>query len=226
MQPTRQVIVLDRTIFYAQGGGQPGDRGTLTLADGTAIPVMNTVYGPDRALILHLLPPGSPLPRAGETVTLALDWPLRHARMRVHTALHLLSVVLPYPVTGGAIGDGEGRLDFDLPEASLDRDEIAAKLQAMIDTDAAVSDRWITDDELLANPGLVKTMSVKPPMGSGSRAPRRDRGAGSSALRRHACAAHRRDRQGERHRHREEGPAEQAGADRIGMTLFEEADLL
>ena len=160
-------IVLDRTIFYAQGGGQPGDRGTLTLADGTAIPVMNTVYGPDHALILHLLPPGSPLPRAGETVTLALDWPLRHARMRVHTALHLLSVVLPYPVTGGAIGDGEGRLDFDLPEASLDRDEIAATLQAMIDADAAISDRWITDDELLANPGLVKTMSVKPPMGSG-----------------------------------------------------------
>ena len=160
-------IVLDRTIFYAQGGGQPGDRGTLTLAGGTSIPVMNTVYGSDRALILHLLPPGSPLPRAGETVTLALDWPLRHARMRVHTALHLLSVVVPYPVSGGAIGDGEGRLDFDLPEASLDRDEIAATLQAMIDTDAAISDRWITDDELLANPGLVKTMSVKPPMGSG-----------------------------------------------------------
>ena len=160
-------IVLDRTIFYAQGGGQPGDRGTLTLADGTSVPVMNTVYGPDRTLILHQLPPGSPLPRAGETVTLALDWALRHARMRVHTALHLLSVVVPYPVSGGAIGDGEGRLDFDLPEASLDRDEIAATLQAMIDTDAAISDRWITDDELLANPGLVKTMSVKPPMGSG-----------------------------------------------------------
>ena len=128
----------------------------------------NTVYGADRSTVLHQTSARLAACRArDETVTLALDWPLRLARMRVHTALHLLSVVLPYPVTGGAIGDGEGRLDFDLPEASLDRDEIAATLQVMIDTDAAISDRWITDDELLANPGLVKTMSVKPPMGSG-----------------------------------------------------------
>ena len=160
-------IVLGRTIFYAQGGGQPGDRGTLTLADGTVVPVTNTVYGADRSTALHQVPPGSPLPRRDETITLNLDWPLRLSRMKIHTALHLLSVVVPYPVSGGAIGDGEGRLDFDLPEASLDRDEIASKLQAMIDADAAVSDRWISDEELLANPGLVKTMSVKPPMGSG-----------------------------------------------------------
>ena len=87
--------------------------------------------------------------------------------MRVHTALHLLSVVLPYPVTGGSVGDQEGRLDFDLPDAGLDKDEIAARLQEIVDRDVEVGDRWITDDELLANPGLVKTMSVKPPMGSG-----------------------------------------------------------
>jgi misacylated tRNA(Ala) deacylase len=87
--------------------------------------------------------------------------------MRIHTALHLLSCVLPYPVTGGAIGEGEGRLDFDIPEAGLDKDELTAKLQALIDRDAKVGQRWITDDELSANPGLVKTMSVKPPMGSG-----------------------------------------------------------
>jgi misacylated tRNA(Ala) deacylase len=87
--------------------------------------------------------------------------------MRVHTALHLLSVVLPYPVTGGAIGHGEGRLDFDIQEAGLDKAEITAKLQALVERDAPVSFRWITDEELDANPGLVKTMSVKPPRGSG-----------------------------------------------------------
>ena len=87
--------------------------------------------------------------------------------MRVHTALHLLSVALPYPVTGGAIGDGEGRLDFDIPDAGLDKEAVTARLTEMIAQDAAVTTRWISDEELLANPGLVKTMSVKPPMGSG-----------------------------------------------------------
>ncbi|WP_207462509.1 alanyl-tRNA editing protein [Azospirillum sp. SYSU D00513] len=160
-------IRLDRTVFYAQGGGQPGDQGTITREDGSVLTVANTVYAADRLGILHQTAPGQPLPTVGEMVALALDWPLRFARMRVHTALHLLSVVLPYPVTGGAIGDGEGRLDFDLPEANLDKDVITEKLNAMIRTDAEVTERWITDEELLANPGLVKTMSVKPPMGSG-----------------------------------------------------------
>ena len=87
--------------------------------------------------------------------------------MRVHTALHLLSVVLPYPVTGGSIGDGDGRLDFDIPDAGLDKAEVTEKLNALIARDAPVTERWITDEELDANPGLVKTMSVKPPRGSG-----------------------------------------------------------
>lgn len=160
-------VVLDRTIFYPRGGGQPGDRGLIRLAGGGEIAIMDTVYGPDRSAVLHQVAPGAALPQSGSTVALALDWPLRLSRMKIHTALHLLSVVVPHPVSGGAIGDGEGRLDFDLPEASLERDEIAEKLNAMIARNAAVSDRWITDDELLANPGLVKTMSVKPPMGSG-----------------------------------------------------------
>ncbi|HEX2539422.1 MAG TPA: alanyl-tRNA editing protein, partial [Pseudolabrys sp.] len=96
-----------------------------------------------------------------------IDWDRRYARMRMHTALHLLSAVLPYAVTGGSVGDAEGRLDFDIPEAGLDKDAIAEKLAAMIATDAVVSSRWISDAELEANPGLVKTMSVKPPMGTG-----------------------------------------------------------
>jgi misacylated tRNA(Ala) deacylase len=161
-------VLLDRTVFYAQGGGQPGDRGRMVLANGTAVTITNTVYAEDRLGIIHLLEPGAAAPSRGETVTVELDWPLRYARMRVHTALHLLSVALPYPVTGGQIGEGgEGRLDFDIPEGGLDKAEITATVNAMIATNAAVTDRWITDEELDANPALVKTMKVKPPRGSG-----------------------------------------------------------
>jgi misacylated tRNA(Ala) deacylase len=159
-------LVLDRTIFYPQGGGQPGDVGALRRSDGTELRVRNTVYAPDRSRILHQLD-GGEAPGPGEPVSLALDWPLRLKRMRVHTALHLLSVVLPYPVTGGAIGDGDGRLDFDIPDAGLDKAAVAERLNELVRRDAPVTERWITDEELDANPGLVKTMSVKPPRGAG-----------------------------------------------------------
>ncbi len=158
-------VVLDRTVFYARGGGQPGDAGVLRRPDGREIPVGEAVYAPDRTTIWHPVPAGTAL-AIGDTVVAELDWPLRLARMRIHTALHLLTVVLPFPVTGGAIGDGEGRLDFDMPEMG-DRAAIEDALNALIGRDLPVNARWITDDELLANPGLVKTMSVKPPMGSG-----------------------------------------------------------
>ena len=160
-------IALDATIFYPQGGGQPGDRGSLTLASGATIAISDTRYDADRRTILHVPAEASPLPAADETVTLALDWPLRHARMRAHTALHLLSVVLAYPVTGGSVGDGEGRLDFDSGEAILDKADIEARLNALVARNAKTATRWITDEELLANPGLVKTLTVKPPMGAG-----------------------------------------------------------
>jgi misacylated tRNA(Ala) deacylase len=160
-------IVLDRTVLYAQGGGQPGDAGRIVGPDGTPIPIASTVYGPDRSAIVHVPAPGAATVSVGDEVRVELDWEKRWPRMRVHTALHLLSVVLPYPVTGGAIGDGEGRLDFDLQEAGLDKAELTQKLQALVDRDAPVSFRWISDEELDANPGLVKTMSVKPPRGSG-----------------------------------------------------------
>jgi misacylated tRNA(Ala) deacylase len=159
-------IVVDRTIFYPQGGGQPGDAGVIRRADGTAIAIRNTVYGADRSLVVHQAD-GAVRLEVGEPVGLAIDWPLRLKRMRIHTALHLLSVVLPYPVTGGAIGNGDGRLDFDIPDAGLDKAEIAAKLNSLVARDAAVTERWITDEELDSNPGLVKTMTVKPPRGSG-----------------------------------------------------------
>jgi misacylated tRNA(Ala) deacylase len=161
-------VILDRTVFYAQGGGQPGDVGALVTADGNRIEITNTVYGADRSQVAHLVGTEAASRLAeGDTVTVQLDWPRRLKRMRVHTALHLLSVVLPYPVTGGSIGDGDGRLDFDIQDAGLDKAAITDQLNALIARDAPVTERWITDEELDANPGLVKTMSVKPPRGSG-----------------------------------------------------------
>ena len=161
-------IVLDRTVFYAASGGQPADRGTLVSKAGAAIPIANVIFtDPGKTIIAHGPAPGAPPVAVGDTVRAEIDWPIRHARMRMHTALHLLSAVLPYPVTGGSVGEAESRLDFDIPDAGLDKDAITAKLAEMIATDAAVSSRWIADAELDANPGLIKTMSVKPPMGTG-----------------------------------------------------------
>ena len=160
-------VALDRTVFYPQGGGQSGDRGTLMLEDGTAIPIVNTAYDSDRTTILHVPAEGVALPRPGARVIARTGWDLRLKRMRAHTALHLLSVVLPYPVTGGSVGDAEGRLDFDSGEAVLDKAEVERRLNELIALDRAVTHRWIADAELEANPGLIKTMSVKPPMGTG-----------------------------------------------------------
>ena len=160
-------LVLDATIFYPQGGGQPGDRGALILADGQIAEIANTIYDADRKTIVHVAAEGAPLPAPGAEVTMRLDWETRWLRMRAHTALHLLSVALPYPVTGGSIGDGEGRLDFDSGDVAFDKADIESRLAALVATDAAVTTRWITDEELAANPQLVKTMKVKPPTGQG-----------------------------------------------------------
>jgi misacylated tRNA(Ala) deacylase len=160
-------IVLDRSIFYPTSGGQPGDSGTLTAPAGVC-PIATTVYDEDRTTIVLVAPEDAPRPRAGDTVTLTLDWDRRHARMRMHTALHLLCSLIPFPVTGGQIGDGDGRLDFDIEDAgALDKDELTQRLNALIEADHPVMTRWITDAELEANPGLVRTMAVKPPMGTG-----------------------------------------------------------
>jgi misacylated tRNA(Ala) deacylase len=165
---TDQGLVLDRTVFYANSGGQPGDRGVLRTDAGAEIAVDTALFtDAGKTEITHVLPAGGARPPAGVRVTAAIDWETRYRRMRMHTALHLLSAALAFPVTGGSVGDTEGRLDFDIPEAGLDKDEITRKLAAMIAADAAVTTRWITDDELAANPSLVKTMSVKPPMGTG-----------------------------------------------------------
>jgi misacylated tRNA(Ala) deacylase len=163
----RRGIILDRTVFYATGGGQPGDAGTIERAGGATVPIATAVYGEDKSEVVHVPAEGAALPEPGETVRAVLDWQRRHRHMRIHTGLHLLSVVLPFPVTGGQIGADEGRLDFDIDGEVPAKDEIEEKLNALVAADYPVSTEWITDEELLANPGMVKTMKVKPPMGTG-----------------------------------------------------------
>lgn len=160
-------IVLDRTVFYAAGGGQPGDTGVLRLADGGTIAILDTVKGAGATEIVHVPAPDAALPAPGTALLAEIDWERRHRLMRMHTCLHLLCSVVPGAVTGGQVGDGRGRLDFDVPGSSLDKEAIGAGLNALITAGHRVAPRWIGDDELAARPELVRTMSVKPPMGSG-----------------------------------------------------------
>jgi misacylated tRNA(Ala) deacylase len=157
-------IFLDRTVFYPQGGGQPGDAGSITWA-GNRTAVIDTRYG-DAGAIRHIVTPGSPLPAVGSTVRATLDWDRRYRHMRMHTALHLLGAVLRYGVTGGNIGPDRSRLDFDM-EDTIDKEAVSAAIQALVDANHAVRCRWITDAELEAQPELVRTMSVQPPRGAG-----------------------------------------------------------
>ena len=160
-------IVLDRTVFYTTGGGQPGDSGVLRLDNGTQIAIENTRRKSANGDVLHIPSTGDSSVRlkAGDRVHATLDWEKRYSHMRVHTCLHLLSAVIPAGVTGGAIRHDSGRLDFDLPAVALDREEVEAKLNALISADHAVSPYWITGAELEERPELVKTMSVAPPGG-------------------------------------------------------------
>ncbi|KAB0682037.1 alanyl-tRNA editing protein [Aureimonas leprariae] len=160
-------IVLNRTQFFATGGGQPGDTGTARMPDGSSFRIVETVYAPGRAAVLCLAEEGAPLPAPGETLRLELDWERRHKLMRMHTACHLLSVICPFPVTGAAVGEEESRIDFDIPDAEADKAGITAKLMALVHADHPVWTRWITEDELDRNPELVKSANVKPPRGTG-----------------------------------------------------------
>ncbi len=161
-------IRLDRTVFYPMGGGQPGDRGVLELADGTTVDIVDTRKGAEPGVILHL-PAATPArDLSGERVVARIDWERRHRMMRVHTLLHLLGAVVGAGVTGGSIrDDGTGRLDFDLPDPSLDKATIDRELNRLVAEDHPVSPRWVDEAELDANPELVRTMSVTPPRGQG-----------------------------------------------------------
>jgi len=158
-------VILDQTVFYAAGGGQPGDTGGLYLADGRVLPVTDTRKSENG--ILHLVGAEVELPAPGTVLTARIDWDRRHRLMRMHTCLHLLSAVLPFPVTGGQVSDGKGRLDFDMPDGSPDRDQVNEAVNRLITANLPVAIDQITDAELAAKPDLVKTMMVKPPSGAG-----------------------------------------------------------
>ena len=159
-----EAIILDRTVFYPMGGGQPGDSGQINWEGGSVV-VTDTRHG-DGGAIRHLLQPGSTLPGIGATVTASLDWDRRYLHMRMHTALHLLGSVLQYGVTGGNISAAKSRLDFDM-EDTVDKEQVTADIQALVAANHTISCRWITDAELEAQPELVRTMSVQPPKNAG-----------------------------------------------------------
>jgi misacylated tRNA(Ala) deacylase len=161
-------VEFDRTVFYAASGGQPGDTGVLEDGEGASWTVAGAVHPDgDRARIVHLIAEGAAPPPVGARLRQRLDWERRHRLMRMHSALHLLSVVLPFPVTGGQIGAERGRLDFDMPAPPDDLAAVEASLNDHVAADLPIAAEWITDDELDANPGLVKTMKVQPPRGQG-----------------------------------------------------------
>lgn len=159
-------IELDQTCFYAASGGQPGDTGFLERADGSKILLGETRHGATKDIILHHPREGEASPAVGEKLILHIDWQRRYRLMRMHTACHLLSVVLPYPITGASVSEEESRVDFDLPEP-VEKDEVTARLMALVTENHPVYVRWITDEELEANPGIVKSKNVRPPRGMG-----------------------------------------------------------
>ncbi|MCX8997548.1 alanyl-tRNA editing protein [Rhizobiaceae bacterium BDR2-2] len=157
---------LDRTCFYAASGGQPGDTGHVERADGSRIGLDATRHGAGKDIVLHVPSPGEPLPAVGERLVLHVDGTRRAKLSRMHTACHLLSVVCSFPITGAAVGEDESRVDFDMSE-TVDRNAVTAELMKLVEADHPVYVRWITDEELVANPGLVKSKSVRPPVGFG-----------------------------------------------------------
>lgn len=160
-------IVLDRTIFYATSGGQPGDTGTIIRANGDVIAISGTVTGATKDDIIHLPQPDQQLPEIGEKVTLSIDWERRLKLMRMHTACHLLSVVCPFPITGAAVSEDDSRVDFDIPDPNYTKELVTERMMELVLADHPVFISWITDDEFAANPGLVKSKNVRPPVGLG-----------------------------------------------------------
>ena len=159
-------IVLDRSVFYATAGGQPGDRGRI-LWDGGEAQIATTVYDEAKDVV-HVPADAQPLPPVGAEVTAVLDWDNRFRNMRAHTLMHLLCASVPFPVTGGAINEDGGRIDFDIPEGQIpDKAELTATLNRLVSEDHPISFRWISDEDMAANQHLIRTMSVKPPMGTG-----------------------------------------------------------
>jgi len=159
-------IELDQTCFYATSGGQPGDSGFFERADGTRIEIATTRHGDTKDIIIHVPAAGQPPVLVGEKLVLHIDWPRRYKLMRMHTACHLLSVVCQFPITGAAVGEDESRVDFDMSE-TIDKDAVTAAMMALVDGNHPIYLQWITDAELAANPDIVKSKNVRPPIGLG-----------------------------------------------------------
>ena len=160
-------ILLDRSVFYPTGGGQPGDTGVLRLEDGGEIRIATTVKGDGDENVIHVPAEGQPAPAVGARLTAAIDWERRYAHMRMHSGLHLLCAVVPHGVTGGRIGVDKSSLDFDIGDATLDKERISAELNRLVGEDHPIAPRWIDEAALDAQPELVRTMSVQPPRGAG-----------------------------------------------------------
>jgi misacylated tRNA(Ala) deacylase len=161
-------IILDRTIFYATSGGQPGDAGMLQRTDGSRIAIAATITGETKDEIIHVPPPEQAVPAIGERVRLAIDWQRRHLLMRMHSACHLLTVVCPFPITGASVSEDDSRVDFDIPDAGFTKEDVTARLMELVRADHPIFTRLITDEDLAANPRLVKSKNVRPPVGTGN----------------------------------------------------------
>lgn len=159
-------IVLDQTIFYATSGGQPGDTGFFERENGDRIEIAGTVNGASKADIIHIPAPGQAVPAVGEQLVLHIDWDRRYRLMRMHTACHLLSVICPLPITGAAVSETDSRIDFDMSE-TIDKAEVTARLMELVNANHPVFTKWITEEDLAANPDLVKSKNVRPPRGQG-----------------------------------------------------------
>ena len=160
-------VILDRTVFYSEGGGQPGDTGTITTADGSSVRVVGTYKDRDGRGILHVLAEGENPLTAGTEVTAEIDWDRRYKHMRMHSCLHLLCSLVDGGVTGGSISVEKSRLDFDLEDVTLDKEDLTAGLNRLVEENHCLSASWINDEEMEAQQDLVRTMSVKPPTGTG-----------------------------------------------------------
>lgn len=158
-------VTLDRTVFYPMGGGQPGDTGKIVFGDGVEITVIDTRK--DGNNIVHRVDGDTATLRVGDAVNAEIDWDRRYRHMRMHTCLHLLCSLVDAPVTGGSVAADKARLDFDLPESTLDKLALTASLNELVAADHPISIEWISDQQLQQQTELVRTMSVKPPMGHG-----------------------------------------------------------
>jgi misacylated tRNA(Ala) deacylase len=164
---TEDWVQFAATIFYPLGGGQPGDQGTVSI-DGTTLNILDTRKGETTDSITHQLETGEHPLKVGDEVVLELAWERRFKHMRMHTCMHLLGSLIPVPVTGGSVGAEKSRLDFDIGDNQLDKEDLTRRLNLLIQAGTDLTLESITDEELDNNPGLVRTMSVQPPRGAGT----------------------------------------------------------